>query len=142
MSGDFTRLTLDTIALCSMNFRFNSFYQEGQHPFVAAMNLTLGRAATRARGLPSISSLLGWKDLEFEEALQIQVQIAKAIVDDRRQNPSERKDLLNAMIKGRDPKTGEQMSDELITANMITFLIAGLLESVSTMILSLTRHRA
>jgi len=29
------------------------------------------------------------------------------------------------MIYGKDPKTGETMRDELIAANMITFLIAG-----------------
>lgn len=26
-TGDFSRLTLDAIALCAMDFRFNSFYQ-------------------------------------------------------------------------------------------------------------------
>lgn len=34
---DFTRLTLDTITLCSMGYHFNSFYQESMHPFVEAM---------------------------------------------------------------------------------------------------------
>jgi cytochrome P450/NADPH-cytochrome P450 reductase len=37
----------------------------------------------------------------------------------------EKKDLLNAMIHGVDPKTGEKLRDELIIAQMITFLIAG-----------------
>jgi cytochrome P450/NADPH-cytochrome P450 reductase len=36
VTDDFTRLTLDTIALCAMNFRFNSFYQDKMHPFVDA----------------------------------------------------------------------------------------------------------
>lgn len=39
---DFTRLTLDTIALCAMDYRFSSFYQDEMHPFVQAMNRTLG----------------------------------------------------------------------------------------------------
>ncbi len=29
-----TRLTLDTIALCAFDYRFNSFYQNEMHPFV------------------------------------------------------------------------------------------------------------
>src|SRR5690242_9137671 len=32
--ADMTRLTLDTIALCGFNYRFNSFYREDPHPFV------------------------------------------------------------------------------------------------------------
>lgn len=34
---DMTRLTLDTIALCAFNYRFNSFYRDEMHPFVHAM---------------------------------------------------------------------------------------------------------
>ena len=34
VTSDFTRLTLDTIALCAMDYRFNSFYQDDMHPFV------------------------------------------------------------------------------------------------------------
>ncbi|KAJ3542109.1 hypothetical protein NM208_g4268 [Fusarium decemcellulare] len=37
VSSDFTHLTLDTLALCSMNFRFNSFYHEDLHPFINAI---------------------------------------------------------------------------------------------------------
>lgn len=37
VTNDFTRLTLDSIALCAMGKRFNSFYSEEMHPFVGAM---------------------------------------------------------------------------------------------------------
>ena len=37
VTDDFTRLTLDTLSLCAMDFRFNSFYQNEMHPFVGAM---------------------------------------------------------------------------------------------------------
>ncbi|KAK5629280.1 hypothetical protein RRF57_004995 [Xylaria bambusicola] len=36
-SEDFTRLALDTLALCSMGFRFNSFYTKEMHPMIEAM---------------------------------------------------------------------------------------------------------
>ena len=39
-----TRLTLDTIALCAFDVRFNSFYQNEMHPFVAAMTGALEEA--------------------------------------------------------------------------------------------------
>lgn len=37
VTDDFTRLTLDAIALCAMDFRFNSFYKESMHPFIDAL---------------------------------------------------------------------------------------------------------
>lgn len=49
VTSDFTRLTLDTIALCSFSYRFNSFYSEGFHPFVDAMVSGLAFSGKRAR---------------------------------------------------------------------------------------------
>lgn len=34
---DFTRLTLDTLALCAFDYRLNSFYEPTMHPFVISM---------------------------------------------------------------------------------------------------------
>src|SRR5438876_12244510 len=48
---DMTALTLDTIGLCGFDYRFNSFYREGNHPFVDAMIRALS-ASMEARGLP------------------------------------------------------------------------------------------
>ncbi len=39
--ADMTRLTLDTIGMCGFGYRFNSFYREEPHPFVASMMLAL-----------------------------------------------------------------------------------------------------
>ena len=52
--ADMTRLTLDTIALCGFNYRFNSFYRDTPHPFVVAM-LGVLEAGTSA-GLASCPS--------------------------------------------------------------------------------------
>jgi cytochrome P450/NADPH-cytochrome P450 reductase len=53
-------------------------------------------------------------------------QVSKELVRNRRGNPTDKPDLLNAMIKGTDPHSGDNMRDELIMTNMITFLIAGM----------------
>jgi len=42
-----TRLTLDTLALCAFNFRFNSFYQKEMHPFIEAMVFVLMESGAR-----------------------------------------------------------------------------------------------
>src|SRR4029077_18651345 len=47
-----TALTLDTIALCGFDYRFNSFYRDTPHPFVEAMVNTLETAQAVARELP------------------------------------------------------------------------------------------
>src|SRR6202042_1227089 len=50
--ADMTRLTLDTIALCGFDYRFNSFYRDTPHPFVLARLNTLEVAQASARELP------------------------------------------------------------------------------------------
>ena len=51
--------------------------------------------------------------------------VANDVIAERRNAPTGKKDLLNALINGRDPKTGEALSDESVRNNMVTFLIAG-----------------
>ena len=125
VTDDFTRLTLDTIALCAMDYRFNSFYQDDMHPFVQAMTNTLSTRQERQK-IPQFVQKFMWSQNEQLRAdAELQQKVAADLVTNRRENPTEKKDLLNAMIHGRDPKTGEGMRDALIASNMITFLIAG-----------------
>ncbi|EXJ86976.1 bifunctional P-450:NADPH-P450 reductase [Capronia epimyces CBS 606.96] len=126
VSDDFTRLTLDSIALCAMGTRFNSFYTEEMHPFVKAMVGVLVGAGERARR-PAFAPgyLYRAADQRFQENVDLLAKVATNLVRDRRQNPTDKKDLLNAMLHNKDPKTGEHLTEETITNNMITFLIAG-----------------
>jgi cytochrome P450/NADPH-cytochrome P450 reductase len=126
VTEDFTRLTLDTIALCAMGYRFNSFYHDHMHPFVVAMNNTLGDGSRRSLLPETVQQFVySAANAKLEADRQLQRDIAMQLVQDRRENPTERNDLLNAMINGKDPKTGEKMRDDLITANMVSFLVAG-----------------
>ncbi|KAH9204492.1 putative cytochrome P450 oxidoreductase OrdA-like protein [Leptodontidium sp. 2 PMI_412] len=122
---DFTRLTLDSIAICAMGTRFNSFYHEGMHPFVDAMVGLLRESAARARR-PAVANYLHRSaQLKYDADISLLKKVAAEVVAERRTVPSDKKDLLNAMINGRDPKTGEGLTEESILNNMITFLIAG-----------------
>jgi cytochrome P450 / NADPH-cytochrome P450 reductase len=124
-TNDFTRLTLDSIALCVMDKRFNSFYSEKMHPFLDAMVNFLsesGRRSIRTRFgalLNSAADRQYWADINYMRNL------AQDMINHRRANPTDKKDLLNAMLFGKDPKTGEKMTDESLINNIITFLIAG-----------------
>ncbi|KAE8153962.1 cytochrome P450 [Aspergillus avenaceus] len=125
VTDDFTRLTLDTIALCSMGTRFNSFYHEELHPFIKAMVTLLQGSADRAfrpmlfNHLPTKENKKYWEDIDFLRRL------SQELVNARRNNPEDKKDLLNALILGRDPQTGLGLTDNSIIDNMMTFLIAG-----------------
>ncbi|CAG8961894.1 hypothetical protein HYFRA_00013694 [Hymenoscyphus fraxineus] len=122
---DFTRLTLDSIALCAMGKRFNSFYHDEMHPFVDAMVDFLAESGARS-GRPAIASyFLRSAEAKYNADIKVLQDTATSLIAARRQHPNDKKDLLNAMLNGRDPKTGEGLTDASICNNMITFLIAG-----------------
>ena len=127
VTEDFTRLTLDTIALCAMDFRFNSYYKDELHPFVAAMSNFLLETGNRARRLPLPSIFYRGKDRRFFSDIEVLRQTADEVLQARKAEGDldQRKDLLSAMLDGVDPRTGQKISDQSILDNLITFLIAG-----------------
>ncbi|KAH9213493.1 fatty acid hydroxylase [Leptodontidium sp. 2 PMI_412] len=125
VTDDLTRLTLDSIALCAMDTRFNSFYHEEMHPFVNAMVGFLSESGARAQRPAVATYFMRSAQQKFDSDIALLKNVATEVVAQRKANPNNKKDLLNAMIKGRDAKTGEGLSDESVLNNMITFLIAG-----------------
>ena len=65
------------------------------------------------------------ENAQYWEYVDRMRNIAAELLEERRQDPEEHKDILNVMINGRDPKTGEGLSDDSILDNMMTFLVAG-----------------
>ncbi|KAF3765308.1 putative bifunctional P-450:NADPH-P450 reductase [Cryphonectria parasitica EP155] len=127
VTEDFTRLTLDTIALCSMDFRFNSFYKENLHPFIKAMCDFLVETGNRASRMPLPSMFYKRKDRKFFSDIEVLRKTADEVLQARRSEGGldTRKDLLSVMLNGVDSKTGQRVSDQSILDNLITFLIAG-----------------
>ncbi|MEQ8346910.1 MAG: cytochrome P450 [Sneathiellaceae bacterium] len=127
VADNMTRLTLDTIALCAFDYRFNSFYSEEMHPFVAAMVGALEEAGQRGRRMPPLNALLVHKARHYRRDMALMQSVAQDLIAGRRRDPdgAARNDLLNLMLNGTDPVTGEGLSDENIGYQMVTFLIAG-----------------
>lgn len=128
VSDHMTRLTLDTIALCAFDCRFNSFYRESQHPFVDAMVNTLSEAGKRELRPKLVSKLMLNRSRKFDSDIDLMRSLATEMIENRRKNPrgsDEAMDLLDRMLHGVDPATGEKLDDENIVFQMITFLIAG-----------------
>lgn len=108
-----------------MDLRMNSFYKDNQHPFVDSMLRLLTEAANRS-GRPAWLTWMQWSaNKKFDEDIAYLHEVASDLLEKRRANPTDKKDLLNAMLMGKDPATGKRLSDDTIKDNMITFLIAG-----------------
>lgn len=124
---DMTRLTLDTIALCAFDYRFNSFYQSEMHPFVTAMVRALAESGARARRLPLQNRLMLMTRHQYDEDIRSMHQIADELISARKKLGAEapQKDILSTMLYAEDPQTGERLSDENVRYQMVTFLIAG-----------------
>ncbi|MBV8095163.1 MAG: cytochrome P450, partial [Acetobacteraceae bacterium] len=127
VADNMTRLTLDTIALCAFNYRFNSFYQNEMHPFISAMVDALAEAGLRSKRPEVASRLLLRTRRRYEADITLMNRVADTLIEERRRDPAaeSRRDLLNLMLNGRDPETDERLSDENIRYQMVTFLIAG-----------------
>ena len=110
-----------------MDTRFNSFYREDMHPFIVAMWGFLIEAGRRSVRSPLVNRLMKSADRKYFEDIGVLRSIALNVVDDKRAHPTDKKSLVNTMLNGKDPKTGEKMTNESIADNMITFLIAGTL---------------
>lgn len=108
-----------------MDLRMNSFYKDNQHPFVDSMLRLLTEAANRS-GRPAWLTWMQWSaNKKFDEDIAYLHEVASDLLEKRRANPTDKKDLLNAMLTGKDPAAGKRLSDDTIKDNMITFLIAG-----------------
>jgi cytochrome P450/NADPH-cytochrome P450 reductase len=124
-SQDYTRVSLDAIALCGMNYRINSFYRETAHPFVQAMGDSLTESGLRARRPAALQALSYSANKKYFQDRDTMRELVDEIIQERRANPTEKHDVLNTMLNGVDKETGARLSDESIGYNLITFLIAG-----------------
>ena len=141
VAEDMTRLTLDTIALCAFDVRFNSFYSDEPHPFVEAMVRALTEAGERTERLPGVQPLLVHTNRQYQDDIATMQGIIEQIVASRTTRTAEERpdDLLERMLSAADPLTGEKLSEENIRYQMATFLIAG--HETTSGLLSFVTHR-
>jgi cytochrome P450 / NADPH-cytochrome P450 reductase len=125
--ADMTRLTLDTIGLCGFGYRFNSFYREEPHPFVASMVYALSENTAALTRLPIQNKLMRRMNRQLQDSISLMNSTVDEIIARRRANgdQSTERDLLGYMLTGVDKETGERLDDVNIRYQIITFLIAG-----------------
>ncbi|KAI8986145.1 cytochrome P450 [Trametes punicea] len=132
IAADFSRVTLDTICLCAMSYRrvsalvqLNSFYRETVHPFAVAMADFLLESTKRGARAQVVQDMLVSENLKYEEDMKTLFKTADDILAQRRAHPTDKQDILNVLMYGRDKETGQGLPDKTIQYNLLTFLIAG-----------------
>jgi cytochrome P450/NADPH-cytochrome P450 reductase len=121
-----TRLTLDTIGLCGFNYRFNSFYRENHNPFIISMIRSLNEAMLQSTRLPIQQKLMVRTNRQFARDIETMFSLVDQLIAERKATGDQGEtDLLARMLNAKDPVTGEQLNDENIRYQIITFLIAG-----------------
>src|SRR4029079_2477614 len=115
VTDDMTRLTLDTIGLCGFDYRFNSFYRDGNHPFVDAMVRSLS-ATMHARGLPLEDLIKRREQRQLRDDTRYMHDVVENVIKARRNSAEDtgKKDLLSFMISGVDKQTGQRLDDTQI----------------------------
>jgi len=124
VTGSFTYLSLDIIALTMCNYRLNSFYSKKQLPFVEALMSMMWEASRRSKRtrIENTLRIFSWR--AFQRNAQTMHDIADSIINDRKRNPTEEDDLLNLMLTARDKETGEGLPDDNIRYNVETMLVS------------------
>ncbi len=127
VAADMTRLTLDTIGLCAFDYRFNSFYSDRPHPFVAAMVESLSYATSNLSRLPIQRKLMIRAKRRQQENISTMNRLVDEVIAQRQGDPNQSKktDLLQAMLSGVDRQSGEKLDIVNIRYQVLTFLIAG-----------------
>ncbi len=126
VTDDMTRLTLDTIGLCGFDYRFNSFYRDGNHPFVDAMARAL-ETTMETRGLPLEGLIHQRQFRQLRDDIRFMHGMVETIIRERREagHDAAKKDLMSLMLSGVDKRSGQRLDDRQIRDETITFLIAG-----------------
>ncbi|KAL0481598.1 bifunctional P-450/NADPH-P450 reductase [Acrasis kona] len=96
------------------------------HPFVHAMVEALSEAGKKTRRLNIAKVFMKRTQQLYQRNIKLMFKVADDVIQERKKNPTnECNDLLNKMLNGRDPVTGQGLTDENIRYQLITFLIAG-----------------
>ncbi|WP_331743442.1 cytochrome P450 (plasmid) [Streptomyces sp. NBC_01136] len=126
ITDDYTRLTLDTIALSGFGYRFDSFAEEELHPFLNALLEALIESLRRSQELPMMTRLRKADDRKYRENIQLMRDLVENVIKERREGKGTgEEDLLGLMLEATDPETGKLLADDNVRDQVVTFLIAG-----------------
>ena len=113
--ADMTRLTLDTIALCGFDYRFNSFYRDTPTPSWSPCwaSLEAAQAQSARAADPAHASTAGAARRAPDATRSSWSQTVQRIIEERRASGAlgTVNDLLDRMLTGVDRQSGEKLDD-------------------------------
>ncbi|WP_392871905.1 bifunctional cytochrome P450/NADPH--P450 reductase [Streptomyces sp. LN499] len=126
ITDDYTRLTLDTIALSGFGYRFDSFAKEDLHPFLNALLEALIESLRRSQELPMMTKMRKADDKKYRGNIQLMRDLVESVIKERHEGKGTGEDdLLGLMLEATDPETGKGLDDDNVRDQVLTFLIAG-----------------
>ncbi|MCK2242894.1 MULTISPECIES: bifunctional cytochrome P450/NADPH--P450 reductase [unclassified Crossiella] len=126
ISGDMTKLTLDTIGLAGFGYDFGSFESEATHPFITALVRGLAFAQAKNRHIPGLDFLYRKGNEQFAADVAFLNGVVDEVIKERiASGDTSTDDLLGLMLNAPHPKSGETLDEVNIRNQVVTFLIAG-----------------
>ncbi|MEE3067431.1 MAG: cytochrome P450 [Actinomycetota bacterium] len=132
------RLTVEIIARAGLGYSFGKLSEPNENAFSAAITSELGyiRRAMRLDPIPFYNKLFGKKRYRQHVADKEFIgRLARDIVEARHSDPNadRRQDMLDFMLHGADPETGQRLDRDNIAAQILTFMAAGSETSANTL---------
>lgn len=126
VTGDMTKLTMETLSRTAFSHDFGSFSSAEQHPFVGAMirALETGRRKGGLRTAPGGRLLARYLDRRNSEPQAYVDTLLDDLIAERKDD-TDQHDLLGIMLNVTHPDTGERLSPLNIRYQILTFLVAG-----------------
>jgi cytochrome P450 len=125
VAADMTRLTLETIGLAGFGYRFGSFERSEPHPFVTAMIRALRYAQLQNVKLPFVRRAFAGTAEQNQADIATMTNLVDEVIEARRNEGEESRDLLGLMLSEGHPVTGERLDPVNIRNQAITFVVAG-----------------
>lgn len=118
--GELNRLDLETTTLCLYGRKLGGLTGPAP-PMIKAMDEATSEAIKR----PTRPGLVNWLfySQKFTRATETMRKYAADCVAHRKNNPTDRKDLLYAMMNAKDPETGECLNEEQVIDEIVTMPI-------------------
>ncbi|KAI4213619.1 MAG: hypothetical protein LQ351_003843 [Letrouitia transgressa] len=117
---ELNRLDLETTTLCFYGRKLNGLAGP-EHPMIKAMDGATSEAMKR----PTRPKLINWLfyGSKFEKDTKVMRRYGAECLEYRKKNPTDREDLLHAMMNAKDPETGNQLNEEQIIDEIVTMPI-------------------
>ena len=118
--SDLNRLTLETATLTLFGKKLGCL-DGPEHPMIQAMEDATSEAIKR----PTRPKLLNWlvHGSKFKKATKTMRAFAAELVKHRLENPSDRRDLLWALMNAKDPETGKALTETEVIDEIVTMPI-------------------